>query len=175
LFVFQGSVAIGSTLWGLAAEHSTARMALFVSGIGMGATLLLQFAFRLPSTAIDLSTWNHWGKPSMFEQQASDLGPVLVTVKYVIDPAKALAFLNEIYRYQQIRRRDGATRWGIFFDADAPHTYLETFLVDSWLEHERQHDRFTVSDHELEKRVLSYTVEEPVVKHYIHAQRTKHS
>ena len=51
LFVFQGSVAIGSALWGLAAEHTSVRMALFVSGIGMGASVLLQFAFRLPSTA----------------------------------------------------------------------------------------------------------------------------
>ena len=47
--------------------------------------------------------------------------------------------------------------------------------MDSWLEHERQHTRFTVSDHELEKRVLSYTVERTVAKHYIHAQKTKHS
>lgn len=111
----------------------------------------------------------------MFEEHAGDLGPVLVTVKYVVDPAKAADFLNEIYRYQRIRRRDGATRWGIFFDANAPHTYLETFIVDSWLEHQRQHERFTVSDHELEKRVLSYTVERTTVKHYIHANKTRHS
>ena len=111
----------------------------------------------------------------MFEEHASDLGPVLVTVKYVIDPAKAAEFLNEIYRYQRIRRRDGATRWGIYFDAEAPPTYLETFLVDSWLEHERQHDRFTVADHELEKRLFGYTVEETVVKHYIYAKRTGYS
>ena len=175
LFVFQGSVAIGSALWGLAAERTNVRMAFLLSGIGMGASLLLQFAFRLPSTAIDLSTWNHWGKPSMFEEHAADLGPVLVTVKYVIDPAKAPDFLNDIYQYQRIRRRDGATRWGIYFDTESPQAYLETFLVDSWLEHERQHDRFTVSDHELEKRVLSYTMERVVVKHYIHAKRTRTS
>ena len=175
LFVFQGSVAIGSTLWGLAAEHTSARLALFVSGIGIGASLLLQFPFRLPSTAVDLSTWNHWGKPGMFEEHAADLGPVLVTVKYVIDPAKAPDFLDEIYRYQRIRRRDGATRWGIFYDTESPNVYLETFLVDSWAEHERQHERFTVTDHELEKRVLSYALEQTTVKHYIYARREGHA
>jgi MFS family permease len=175
LFVFQGSVAIGSTLWGLAAEHTNARAALFASGVGMGASLLLQFTFRLPSTELDLGTWNHWAKPSMFEEHAAEIGPVLVTVRYVIDPAKAQDFLKEMYRYQRIRRRDGATRWGIFFDTESPNAYLETFLVDSWLEHERQHDRFTVSDHELEKRVLSYAVEKTAVKHYIYAKRTTHS
>ncbi len=174
LFVFQGSVAIGSTLWGLAAEHSNVHLALLGSGIGMGAVLLLQFPFRLPSTAVDLSPWSHWGKPEMFEDVAADLGPVLVTVKYVIDPVNAPEFLNEINRYQRIRRRDGATRWGIFYEAQAPNVYLESFLVDSWAEHERQHNRFTMADRELEKRVLSYTLEPTTVKHYIYAKKTKH-
>jgi hypothetical protein len=175
LFVFQGSVAVGSAVWGVAAEHTNARMTLVISGIGIGACLLLQFPFRLPSLAIDLSPWNHWAKPSMFEEHAAELGPVLVTVKYVIDPMKAPNFLNEIYRYQRIRRRDGATRWGIFYDTGSPNIYLETFLVDSWAEHQRQHHRFTVADHELETRVLSYTLESTTVKHYIYAKRTEHS
>jgi MFS family permease len=175
LFVFQGSVAIGSTLWGIAAEHTNARLALLVSGIGIGACLLLQFPLRLPNMAIDLSTWNHWGDPRMFEEHAADLGPVLVTVKYVIDPMKAPDFLNEIYRYQRIRRRDGATRWGIFYDTESPNVYLESFLVDSWAEHQRQHDRFTVADRELERRVLSYALEPTTVKHYIHAKNTRRS
>ena len=169
LFVFQGSVAIGSTLWGFAAEHTNAHLALLVSGIGIGACVLLQFPLRLPSLAVDLSAWNHWGNPNVFEEHAPGLGPVLVTVRYVIDPDKAPDFLNEIYRYQRIRRRDGATRWSIFYDTQSPNVYLETFIVDSWAEHQRQHDRFTVADRELEKRVLSYTVEPTTVKHYIHA------
>ena len=105
----------------------------------------------------------------------ADLGPVLVTVKYVIDPAKAPDFLEEIYKYQRIRRRDGATRWGIYYDTEAPNVYLETFIVDSWAEHERQHDRFTVADREVEKRVLNYALEAVTVKHYIYAERTDDS
>jgi hypothetical protein len=171
LFVFQGSVALGSMLWGLAAEHASARTALMVSGLGIGATILLRFPLPLPSTAVDLRSWNHWTKPGMFEQQDPDQGPVLVTVQYVIDPARSADFLRAMYRYQRIRRRDGATRWGIFYDMQAAHVYLETFLVDSWAEHERQHDRFTVADRGLEERVLSFALETPSVRHYIHAER----
>jgi MFS family permease len=174
LFVFQGSVAIGSALWGFAAEHTNVRAALLVSGIGIGASLLLQFPLRLPSMAADLSAWNHWANPKIFKEPAADLGPVLVTVRYVIDPMKAPEFLAEIYRYQRIRRRDGATRWGIFYDTESPNVYLESFLVDSWAEHQRQHDRFTVADHELERRVLQYALEPTTVKHYIHAAKTTH-
>src|SRR5271170_6216766 len=63
LFVFQGSVALGSTLWGLAAEHSSARLAVLISSAGMGACLLLQIPWRLPNTSADLSSWNHWNVP----------------------------------------------------------------------------------------------------------------
>jgi len=179
LFVFQGSVALGSTLWGFAAERTSLRWALLVSGAGIGLSLLLQFPFRLPSDAVDLSPWNHWGKPHMFAEHApelsSELGPVLVSVRYVIDPVKAADFLNEIYKYERVRRRDGATRWGIYYDTDSPNTYLETFIVNSLAEHERQHEHFTVADHEIEKRIESFTVEPTKVKHFIYAKKLKRS
>jgi MFS family permease len=173
LFVFQGSVAIGSALWGLLAQHTSVHTALLASGIGIGACMLLRIPLQLPSMAVDLSTWNHWGNPNIFEEYAPDVGPVLITVRYLIDPVKAPDFLNEIYRFERIRRRDGATRWGIFHDAGTPNAYLETFLVDSLAEHQRQHDRFTVADRELETRVLSYALEPTVVKHYIHAKKMR--
>jgi MFS family permease len=175
LFVFQGSVALGSALWGFVALRTNVHATLELAGIGTGACLLLQPLVKLPNTAVDLSTWNHWVKPTMLEEPDPDQGPVLVTAKYVIDPAKASEFLDLIYRYQRVRRRDGATRWGVFSDTEAPNVYLESFLVDSWAEHLRQHDRFTLADQELEQRVLSYALQPVEVKHYIHAQRERRS
>jgi Transmembrane secretion effector len=170
LFVFQGSVAAGSAIWGLVALHLNVHTTLVIASVGTGACLLLQPFFRLPNTVADLSTWNHWVKPTMLVEPAPDQGPVLVTVKYVIDPAKAAEFLHVIYKFQRIRRRDGATSWGVFFDTEAPEIYLESFKVDSWAEHERQHDRFTLADRETEKRVLDYTLKPIDVKHYIYAR-----
>jgi MFS family permease len=170
LFVFQGSVTLGSTLWGFVALHTNVHVTLAFASIGTAACLLLRPLFRLPNTAVDLGTWNHWVKPTMVEEPAPDQGPVLITLKYVIDPAKAPEFLHQIHKYQRVRRRDGATRWGIFFDTEAPDVYLESFQVDSWAEHERQHDRFTLADRELEKKVLSYALKPVEVKHYIYAR-----
>jgi MFS family permease len=169
LFVFQGSVALGSTLWGFVASHVTVHATLACAGIGTGACLLLRPLFPLSSSAVDLTTWNHWVKPTMLEEPDPDQGPVLVTVTYVVDPAKAPEFLREIYKYERVRRRDGATSWGVFFDTETPNAYLECFKIDSWAEHERQHDRFTVADQELEARVLSFVVKPVAVKHYIFA------
>jgi hypothetical protein len=91
-------------------------------------------------------------------------------VKYVIDPAKAHEFLHQIHKYERIRRRDGATSWGIFVDTEAPNTYLESFKVDSWAEHERQHNRFTQADSKVEKQVLSYSIKPVEIQHYIYAR-----
>jgi hypothetical protein len=124
----------------------------------------------LPDTKLDLSIWNHWVKPAMIEEPEPDEGPVLVTVKYVIDPAKAPEFLHQIHNYERVRRRDGAISWGIFVDTEAPNTYLESFKIASWAEHERQHNRFTQADSEAEKQVLRYAIKPVEVQHYIYAR-----
>jgi MFS family permease len=170
LFVFQGSVAAGSTLWGYIALHTGVHETLMFAAIGTGACLPLQFLFRLPAVPADLSTWNHWAKPTTFEQPDPGRGPVLVTVKYVIDPSKASEFLHQIHKYERVRRRDGATSWGVFVDTEAPDTYLEAFKVDSWAEHERQHDRFTVADREIENQVLGYAIRPVEIRHFIYAR-----
>jgi hypothetical protein len=170
LFVFQGSVALGSTLWGYVALRLNVHVTLGLAAMGTAACLTLQAWFKLPNTKVDLSTWDHWVKPAMIVEPQPDDGPVLVTVRYVIDPAKAAEFLHQIHKYERVRRRDGATRWGVFADTEAKGVYLESFIVDSWGEHQRQHDRFTLADSVLEQRVVSYAIEPVEVKHYIYAR-----
>jgi hypothetical protein len=170
LFVFQGSVAAGSTLWGYIAARTNVHETLVFAAIGTGGCLSLQLLLKLPSVPADLSTWNHWGKLTMFDEPDPGWGPVLVTVKYVIDPTKASEFLHQIHKYERVRRRDGATSWGVFVDAQASDTYLESFKVDTWAEHERQHDRFTVADREVERQVIAYAIKPIEVRHFIYAK-----
>lgn len=175
LFVFQGSMTVGSVLWGASAEHTSLQKALLASGLGIVACLLLRWQFPLPEPSGALDVWNHWPKPVMFAEPAPDDGPVLVTIEYKVDPDKASEFLKAIHKYQRIRRRDGATRWGIYYDSEFPGQYLETFLVDSWAEHERQHGRFTVVDRTLENQVLRYSLEPVRIRHFIYARKPPRS
>jgi hypothetical protein len=78
-------------------------------------------------------------------------------------------FLKAIHEYGRIRRRDGAYRWGIYADTEMADCYLEIFLVNSWAEHLRQHERQTLADRELERRLLSCITGEPEVRHLIYA------
>jgi hypothetical protein len=64
-------------------------------------------------------------------------------------------------------------RWGVYYDAENPGAYLENLLVDSWAEHTRQHDRFTVADRKFEERVLSLVLESPKTRHFLYANRVK--
>jgi transmembrane secretion effector len=73
-------------------------------------------------------------------------------------------------KYGRVRRRDGASRWGVFRDLEHADVYLETLLVTSWAEHLRQHERLTRGDSELEQRIRSHTRGEPIVRHLIHAE-----
>jgi len=60
-------------------------------------------------------------------------------------------------------------RWRLFVDAAEPRRYLESFMLESWMEHLRQHERVTVADRELEKVVRAFHTgaEPPVVTHFL--------
>jgi hypothetical protein len=91
-----------------------------------------------------------------------------VSVEYHVDRDRVAAFVAAMLDYERVRRRDGASRWGLFRDIEHAERYVETFLVSSWAEHLRQHDRSTLADRELEERVRSYARGEPSVRHLIH-------
>jgi hypothetical protein len=94
---------------------------------------------------------------------------VLVTVEYRIDPLRSGEFVSLMEELGHIRRRDGAYRWGLYHDLGDPGRYLETFLVQSWIEHLRQHGRGIVADRELRERIRSLHLgpEPPAVSHLL--------
>jgi quinol monooxygenase YgiN len=99
-----------------------------------------------------------------------DDGPVLVLVRYRIEPGRAEDFAAAMRAMRQVRRRDGAYRWGVFEDVADPGCFVETYVVRSWAEHLRQHERFTAEDLAVRDRVRAFHIGEdpPTVSHYIH-------
>jgi hypothetical protein len=93
-----------------------------------------------------------------------------VTVEYRIDSRNRNEFLAAVERLGHERRRDGAYAWGVFEDAAEEGRFLETFLVESWLEHLRQHERVTNADRLLQSAVHRFHLEgTPKVTHFISA------
>jgi MFS family permease len=171
LLVFQGGLAAGSAVWGVIGQHAGISTSLMWAGAGAIATTGLGLVWRLPDTTLDVTPWNHWRMPVISDDVTFDLeaGPVLVTVEYSINREQTSHFLKAMHRYGRTRRRDGASRWGIYRDTENPDVYLETFLVYSWAEHLRQHERFTHADRSLEEQINSCILKEPKVRHLIYA------
>ena len=170
--VYMGSFALGSALWGGIAQHRSVRLALFYSGVGtVGSATLAVFA-RLPDSSADLSPWNHWRMPAIVKEVSGELlgGPVLVTIEYNVIAEQESTFLRAMRQYSRVRRRDGAYQWGIYRDIEVAHRLVETFLVHSWAEHQRQHERQTKADRELEEQVYRYVAGEPKVRHLLYAE-----
>jgi MFS family permease len=171
LLVFQGGMAGGSAVWGAVAARAGIQDALLVAGVGIVMTAALGFVAKLPDTTADVSPWNHWRMPVFVEDVRPDpeQGPVLVTVEYRVAADRAPGFLRAMEEYGRIRRRDGAFRWGVFRDLEDADRYVETFLVGSWAEHLRQHERSTRADRELEERLRSYVSGAPNTRHLVSA------
>lgn len=171
LLVYMGSWAAGSAFWGYAAGHRGTHFSLLAAAIGTAASPVLMLISRLPDAAADLTPWDHWRKPILVEPAEPDQGPVLVTVEYEIEATNSDEFLAALEKFSRVRRRDGASRWGVYYDTEHPNHYVETFIVDSWGEHLRQHTRLTQADREIEERVHRLAAKPTRVGHFLYARR----
>jgi MFS family permease len=171
--VYLGAHTAGSALWGQVAQLYGLPIAHFVAAAGVLAIIPLTWRWHLlTGTGVDLTPSLHWQPPVVSGTIEQDRGPVLVTVEYRIDPAKRQAFLTALDLLGQERRRDGAYAWGAFEDTADPARFVETFLVESWLEHLRQHERVTNADRVMQAQVQRFQIEgAPKVTHMIAAER----
>jgi len=170
---FQGGIAAGSALWGFLGEWAGIHTALMWAGVGCVAIAAFSLFWRLPTAPVDISPWDHWRMPAVVKDVEVMLedGPVLITIEYTVDAHHTAAFVRAMQAYEHVRRRDGASRWGLYHDTEAANRYVETFVVDSWAEHLRQHARLTQADRHLEERVNALVRDQPRVHHLIDARR----
>ena len=171
--VFFGAMALGSAVWGQVAGMLGLPDAHFIAAAGALIAIPLTRRWKLQTAAgIDLTPSMHWPAPVITHEVEVDRGPVLVTVEYRIQRGDRKAFLAALEKLAHERRRDGAYAWGVFEDSAEEGRFLETFLVKSWLEHLRQHQRVTKADRILQSAVHRYHVEgAPKVTHFIAAGR----
>jgi hypothetical protein len=166
-----GSMTLGSALWGKAAAVFGLPMAHFIAAAGLILSVPLLRKWRLQTGAAhDLSPSAHWPAPVLAHDIEADRGPVLVTITYRIRLEDRQRFHDAITKLESERRRDGAYNWEVFQDASAEDVFVETFYVDSWLEHLRQHERVTNADRVLQEETQRLLLEPPRVTHLIAVQ-----
>ena len=168
LLAFFGSMAAGSTVWGVLASRVGPPWSLSTAALGIVVTAPFLARFRLPALeGRDFSPTKF--APAPLYDMAHDRGPVMVTIRYHIAPADRAAFASLMRQMELVRRRSGAVGWALYEDPERPDELLEVFMVDSWAEHLRQHERGTRAEIGLRDRVraLHRGAEPPAVTHLL--------
>lgn len=170
LLIFFGGMAGGSVVWGVIASWTGVSTSLTLAAIGLGLGLVTSVKYPLQtSEKLDLTPSRHWPVPGFVETADAEQRSAVVTVEYRIDPQNKSLFLERLHALQDIRLRDGAIQWEVLADVADPTRYLEMFILDSWTEHLRQHERVSATDRELEQQVRAFHIgpTAPVVTHFL--------
>lgn len=171
---FFGAMSLGSVAWGQTAHHLGIPATLLLAALGMMLLVPLTRRCKLQQGAtLNLAPSMHWPAPLVEGSVEHDRGPVMVTVEYHIDVTRAHDFVRAMDDVARQRQRDGASTWGLFEDTAQPGRYLEYFLVASWLEHLRQHERVTHADRDVQARANACLLpgQSPVVTHFLAPER----
>ena len=169
LVIFQGGGALGSAAFGVVAQDVGLSSALLAAA---GGLLLVALAgLLLPFKAIssqDLLPAGDWPDPQLIGASATD-GPVLVTIEYRPRQGRERDVVEALHAGRYARRRTGASSWRVWRDATDPGHVLEQFVVGSWDEHLRQHERVSLRDQQRLEEIEAMTdPDQPtVVRHWL--------
>lgn len=173
LVVFSLGLSLGSLGWGAVAQHIGVPAALLMAATALALSATWARRFRIAGTeTLDHVASEHWPMPPASEAMSSASGPVLITVEYRIDATSRELYIALMQDMGGRRKRDGAVQWGLMEDTETPGDFLEYFLVGSWLEHLRQHERVTREDERLQAalRALHRGAQPPKVRHLLGAR-----
>ena len=168
----MGATAFGAAVWGQIATVGTLQTALLIGAVS--GVLMMGLALRYvvdgggSDEDNDLSPAREgWAQAPA--HPAPGEGRVVITVEYIIDPARAAAFHLVMQQTRRTRLAEGAIGWELLNDIREPERYVEQIVDASWTEHLRRFNRATAADLALRERRLAFHRGEgpPVVTRYI--------
>lgn len=170
MMTMMAATSASAAVWGQVASMIDVPWT-FVAAAATGIALLVA-AGRLhatPAEPQDLTPARILKEPVPAFPVEHQMGPVMVTVDYRIDPARAAEFATVMRESRANRLQKGALSWGLFHDTSEPGHYIEYFLDESWADHLRRFDRFTAADADLRERRYAFHIgaEPPKVTRYI--------
>ncbi|MDR3067194.1 MAG: MFS transporter [Comamonas sp.] len=163
----MGSTAIGAAIWGKIASLGSVQISMAVAAVsGLTALLIVQRLNPDRDIEEDLSPSSAFTPPTA--AQPPEAGRVVVTIEYLIDPARAAAFRDLMQLSRRSRLRQGALSWSLLHSMSQPERFVEQITDESWTEHLRRFERVTAADVALRDRKLSFHrgKEPPVVQRY---------
>jgi MFS family permease len=148
----MGGTASGAYVWGHLAELTSVPWSLATCA----GTALVALAFTRHRSLEGAQDEDHtptrpYPEPVPSRPVEPHDGPVMVTLEYLIDPARMAEFESIMAESRSARLRQGAVSWGLFEDLERPGRFVEYFACDSWADYLRRFDRFTAQDERLQQ------------------------
>jgi hypothetical protein len=166
----MGGSAAGAVLWGQVADWTSVRTSVIAAAVFGVVALLLTQRLRIEhGEEMDFTPVAARTLPEPAIAIGPNEGPVMVTLEYRIDPARAAEFIAVMRETRRARLRQGALSWGLFKDSAEAGHYIEYFVDENWVEHQRRLIRFSASDAALRSRRLEFHLgpEPPVLRRYV--------
>lgn len=165
----MGASAFGAALWGQIATVSSLQTSLLAAAVSGSLAMAVALRYVVDGTTDDdLSPARAgWAETPMHHEPGE--GRVVITVEYLIDPARAAAFHLVMQQTRRTRLSEGAIGWELLHDLAEPARYVEQIVDPSWTDHLRRFHRATAADLALRERRLAFHVgeEAPVVTRYV--------
>ncbi len=159
----MGASALGAALWGQVATVGSIQTALLSAAAG--GVLFMLMAVRFVTDSADEEADMSPARAGWAAQPAAapqEGGRVVTTIEYLIDPARADAFVQVMQDSRRARLSQGAIGWELLNDTAEPARFLEEIIDESWTEHLRRFHRATAADIALrERRIAFHERDEP--------------
>ena len=154
-----GGIALGSWVWGSAANVIGVEGALLISGATLFASPVLGLWMRMPTVSgpNELSL-DVLADPEVRLSLTPRSGPIVIEIEYRVDPAKARLFYAVMQHVQLSRQRNGAYGWSIARDIADPELWTERFHCPTWHDYLRQRSRSTASERALHVRANEFHI-----------------
>ena len=153
----MGGSAAGSLVWGQVAGLSSVKTAVIAAAIFGPLVLLVTRKVSVEGgDDEDMTPARPGNVPDVAVEVAPDDGPVMVTVEYFIDTARAGEFALVMQLTRRARLRQGCLSWALLRDTSIPGRYVEYFVDENWVEHQRRLERFTAADAGLREQRLAF-------------------
>ncbi len=166
----MGASALGAALWGQVASLSSVQVSMALASVGAMIALLATRRLTVGGRAEEeLTPARVWQEPQVVIPMEHHHGPVLVTVEYLIDPARAAEFVALMRESRRLWLQNGVLEWNLFRDTAHTGRYIEYFIDESWVEYLRRQEHFTAAGETLRQRKFAFHIgdQPPAVSRYI--------
>ncbi len=167
--VMMGGSALGAAIWGQIASMTSVPTSLLIAAFAGVAGVLI--ARKAPLAIVhedETAPARLWTLPFTDAPVEPQVGPILATVEFRIDPARLTEFLDVMRESRRTWLASGLLAWDLYQDLADDTRYIEHLVDESWAAHLRRHDRVAGVYAELRERKHAFHLGPgaPVVRRY---------